>query len=153
MSCWTSAMDAEQIKSQFETENSHEIYKAIWAILRCKDKTELEKLKPHMPALKKVIARVDLGGVFRRNKDDCKNAFQHIQDMCAGKCHCTAYLGANLRSPTVEEKYDLVKIVGKDIHADLYEAHYFVDCTGCTKKFRVREVLGWHIPWYDWVIL
>lgn len=146
-------MNAEQIKDKFETENPHEIYEAAWDILHCKDKAELKKLKPHIPAFKKILTRVDLGGAFRRNKDDCTNAFQHIRDMCSGKCHCTAYQGANFRSPAVEETYDFVKIVGEGMNEDLYEEHYFVDCTECARKFRVRVVLGWHIPWYEWVVL
>jgi hypothetical protein len=146
-------MNATDIVSRFASKDSHAIWLATWEILRSKDRLELAKLRPHIPELERILSQVELGGMFHRNQEDTINAFRHIEDMCSGQCHCVRYPGQNLLDPRNEERHDLVKVTATEIRQDLYEAHLQAHCTECGRRFFVREVIGWHMPWYEWKVL
>jgi len=144
---------ADDVLARFASKDSHAIWLATWEILRSRDRPELEKLRPRIPEMERILSQVEMGGAFRRNEDDTREAFRHIEDMCSGLCHCVRYPGENILDPRTEERHGLVEVTSTETRPDLYEAHLHARCTDCGRRFFVREVVGWHMPWYDWKVL
>ena len=143
-------METATIIEKFESRNPHKIWQATWEILRCNDLDILSELAVYIPAFTEILAKVDLGGAVRRNAQDAQLALKYIEQRCKGLCRCYLYSGQNMFSPEQESALDFIEIVTSQTMEDLYEAHFLVICSGCAKKFNVREVHGWHVPWYEW---
>lgn len=144
-------MEPDDVLAHFGSREPRQIYEATWQILRCGDAAALEALHPHLPRLRAIVAQVDLGGMVRRNADDTELAFRYVENSVQGLCRCqTLYVGDTLLDPAKEADLGFVTILSSQDHLDLHEQHFQVQCTGCSRHLTVREVNGWHVPWYAW---
>lgn len=145
-------MDSSEIIEKFESRDGHSIWEATWDILRCADKTELIKLIPHLESFKEIIHGIDLGGAIYSNKESAYLALSHIEQSCTNICHCSLFTQAQKFSPRKEADWGHVSLKGSEIKKDIYEEHFDVVCNYCGNQYFVREVHGWHVPWYEWEI-
>lgn len=143
-------MDVARVVEQFESEDPHQIWQATWEILRCNDLQALSLLEPMIPHFQSLLAQVELGGMVRNNAKDSQLALRYIQDRGNGLCRCTLYSGQNFFNPVKEAELGIIHIDDSQLMKQLHEQHFRVRCAGCDKAFNVREVGGWHVPWYEW---
>ncbi|WP_078082664.1 hypothetical protein, partial [Microbulbifer mangrovi] len=145
-------MNSSEIIEKFESRDSHSIWEATWEILRCADKTELKKLMPYLKKFKEIINGLDLGGAIYSNKNSANLALSHIEQSVTNICHCSLFTQSPKFSPSKEAEWGHVSLKGSEIKKELYEEHYDVVCNYCGNQYFVREVHGWHVPWYEWKI-
>ncbi len=144
-------MRVRDIIAKFESRDPHAIRKATWVILRSNDRDAFEELREHVPRLRAILASVDMGGMVRKNADDTELAFRYVEDTCRGVCRCRLYEGQNFFNPETEAGYGFVHVLKSEVMRDLHEQHFLVQCDGCSRMLKVREVHGWHVPWYEWM--
>ncbi|GLX78283.1 hypothetical protein tinsulaeT_16230 [Thalassotalea insulae] len=145
-------MEVSNINEKFESYDSHKIWEATWEILRCDDIDKLTELSAFIPRFSDILKQVDMGGAVRKNEDDTKLAFEYIKKRCSGLCRCFLYTysGHNMFNPKKESDLAFVDIDKATIIKEVQEQHFSVTCSTCSKKYKVREVHGWHVPWYEW---
>lgn len=143
-------MNLDELIDKFKSKEPHTILDAVWWVIGCTDKEFLSRLKPFIPEIKKEVKSVDLGGMIYRNSDNFDLAMDYIKDFCSGICHCNIYIKTQKFSPQNEARKNFVVILSSKTEKELYEEHFDVECSLCHKHFKVREVHGWHVPWYDW---
>ena len=143
-------METSCIVEKFESRDPHKIWEATWEILRCNDLDKLSELKAYIPVFSEILAKVEMGGAIRSNAEDTKLSLKYIEQRCQGSCRCYLYSGQNMFNPEKEAELSFVEIVTSQVMKELYEHHFVVTCCECSKKFKVREVHGWHVPWYEW---
>lgn len=143
-------MGISEIIKKFESKDSHLIWEATWQILRCNDVEQLGQLKNHINGFKKILSQVDMGGGLRRNADDTMLAFSYIEQVCQGVCRCYLYSKHVYLDPRMDAKLELVTINSSQVMRELCEQHFDVSCNFCHQAFKVREIIGGHVPWYEW---
>jgi hypothetical protein len=143
-------MEPNNIIEKFESQDAHTILDGVWAILKCTDKETMLKLAPYIPAWKAKIKKINLGGMVYRNSDHFDLAMAYIKEICNGGCHCFVYQSTSLYSPESHGEKDFVSISNTIVDKEKYETCFDVKCNFCNKKFKVTEVMGWHVPWYKW---
>lgn len=143
-------MNSSEIIKKFESRDSHAIWQATWEILRCSDKNELSKLIPYLENFKRIINSIDSGGAIYSNKESAIMAFSHIEHSITNICYCSLFMRSSKFCPRNEAELSHISIKSSEIRKDLYEEHFKVLCNYCGNKYFVREVHGWHVPWYEW---
>lgn len=123
---------------------------AVWAILACSDRQAMSLARPKLPAWRKAIRKIPLGGAFHPNENYFNLALEHIQTLSDGGCRCAMYRATSMFSPQVHERKGHVLIHQIEVDTEAYETHFSVSCVPCGKRFRVTEVSGWHVPWFQW---
>lgn len=143
-------MDPDRILQAYETRDTHAMWSATWAILRCRDRDRLHQLLPHVPRMREILERVDLGGAFLSNNDSARRALNWIEQAETGACHCTLYSHTSQWMPESEAEHGNVEIESTEVDRKAYETRYRVRCLECGTHYRVREIIGWHLPQYEW---
>ena len=143
-------MNIDKIIHKFESKDSHQLWEATWDILYCNHIDKLSQLKLHIPRFRKILDSVKMGGVLHKNKDHALRALQYIEDRCSGLCRCSLYQENCIFNPVKEEERGFITIQSARIIKEKYEQHFDITCHTCTKKYKVIEVHGWHVPWYKW---
>lgn len=145
-------MELQEIIDKFNSKDSHSILDAVWWILSCTDREFLSELIPYIKEFRKEVKKVALGGMLYSNEKNFEMAMSYIKDFCSGQCHCELYLKTIQFGPEPEARKNLVTILHSKVEKELYEEHFDVECVLCKKHFKVREVHGWHVPWYEWKV-
>ena len=135
---------------KFESGDSDLIREATREIVECADRAELQKLLPHVQVLRELIQNIEPGGATYSNRDLAELALSWIEQSSTNVCRCMLYQESPIFSPEKEAESGHVGISGASVKTDLYEKHFEVECNHCRKKYLVREVHGWHVPWYEW---
>jgi hypothetical protein len=143
-------LKTDEIVKKFESEDSHQIWQATWDIISCNNLDELKSLEPHLPNFRKILSRVEMGGAFRSNAHSAEVAFRYIENTCNEICRCKLYTEEEFLNPRNEERDTFILIENSEVFPNLYEEHFEVVCNGCGKKFKVREIIGGHVPWWNW---
>jgi hypothetical protein len=143
-------MDVKDIVKNFESNDVHQIMDGVWAVVDCTDLSILNALQPFIKQWRSRIRKIDLGGAFYRNSNHFDMAMSYIEDLCNGGCHCCIYRTESLFSPEVHERKQFVLISNTQVDVGKYETIFDVECSFCAKKFKVTEITGWHVPWYEW---
>jgi hypothetical protein len=146
-------MQIDEILENFKSKDRSRILDAVWWVLGSADRELLSQLIPYIPELRKEIKKLDLGGMIYSNNKNFEMAMTYLQDFCSGKCRCNLYGVTHQFSPKMEANKNHVTILSSTLMKELYEEHFDVECSLCKKHFKVREVHGWHVPWYEWKIV
>lgn len=144
-------MQLNKILQNLKSKDPSKILDAVWWILGSADREVLSELMPYLPELRKEIQKINLGGMIYSNNKNFELAVSYIQDFCSGKCRCSLYARTQQFSPQMEANKNHIVILSSTLKKELYEEHFNVECSLCKKHFNVREVHGWHVPWYEWI--
>ncbi|MAS92208.1 MAG: hypothetical protein CMO55_03335 [Verrucomicrobiales bacterium] len=143
-------MNPESILQAFESKDPQAIHQATGAILRSRDRDWLHQLLPHVPRMREIVDKVDLGGAFLSNNASAKHALNWIENAEAGACQCTLYGTTSQWMPENEARNGNVEIESTEIDRKACETRYRVRCLECGTHYRVLEIMGWHLPQYQW---
>ncbi len=144
-------MQAKDLLKKLESQDKHQIMDAVWGILDCTNKSILTELLPHVSSLKKQVKKVDMGGMVYKNSDHFLTAMNYIKTLCDGGCYCSLFQSTSLFGPESQEDHGHVRIVSRISNVELFEVNFEVECLYCQRRYSVREVHGWHVPWYEWI--
>jgi hypothetical protein len=124
---------------------------AAFEIISSRDIERLAGLASYVPQLKEHASTVELGGALISNKDHLLFAIRKIEFAANDQdCLCQLYPEYTLFNPHTESSKQNIIIHRSEVKKELYEEHFDVSCFECGQTYFVREVHGYHYPWYEW---
>lgn len=143
-------MNVADIAAGMRSNNAHTVWTAAWAIIHTIDAATLRTLSAYIPEFRRALKTAPQGSGIRDGRLDMRLAIDVLDTSQNGRCRCTLYPQTDRLAPRQEEELGCVSIDAADIRHDLYEEQFQVTCRACGKRYWVREVLGYHYPWWEW---
>ena len=96
---------------------------------------------------KTMPARVALRD-YRLNVDRCIRVLENFRS--GAKCHCNLYGHGSDFSLNGEVMDGFLAVEIETVFHEEYYSEFQVICRHCARRWRIREVFGYHYPTYEW---
>jgi hypothetical protein len=143
-------MSGEDWLTAFLSRDPQQIWNACAWVRRCWDRPVLRSLAAKRGAIDAAASGVPLGGALRPNSLQLDFALRKLAFAEGDACFCNLFPTDDLFDPRREAEAGHLVMSDELIDRVNQETQWTCRCLVCDASYRVKEVTGYHYPWYRW---